>query len=310
LRHRILSFYAWKFRLSSALHDETGMLEGLPYSLKLQMELNVHHAVFTRLSLFRNCTREELLMLVQRLMPSMALPGDALMYEGEVAVGLFCLMQGAVEVLQLTEDIENGVVTQRYNELTQVMLATCAFGERALSADPKAAASEFTVRTLRFCELSVLLREDFNEMCELNPKLLEYVNKYVLERDKSDAKNAKNIFARESRNSTSSRCSSCSRSSSCLSTTSVAAGHSCPERPRGRLSSLLRPTLPKITPETEPAAPALPLSKRSRDAMESASLTPELAGRANNNERDEGIVRVRRVLAFMGRGWGEHLGQE
>jgi hypothetical protein len=44
LRHRILSFYAWKFRHSSALHDEAGLLEGLPYSLKLQMELNVHRA--------------------------------------------------------------------------------------------------------------------------------------------------------------------------------------------------------------------------------------------------------------------------
>lgn len=313
LRHRILSFYAWKFRLSSALHDETGMLEGLPYSLKLQMELNVHHAVFTRLSLFRNCTREELLMLVQRLMPSMALPGDALMYEGEVAVGLFCLMQGAVEVLRLTEDIENGVVTQRYNELTQVMLATCAFGERTLSADPKSAASEFTVRALRFCELSVLLREDFNEMCELNPKLLEYLNKYVLERDRLEARRARSIYENQTRGSTS-RFSMSSSVVQRASTTSVAAGHAggTGMNARSGLRAMWRPGMPKIEPEpdAEVAEECSDPNASSAKGSSPSKAEPKFVERdmSEKEATELGVVRVRSTLAFAGRGWGEHLG--
>ena len=79
LRQRITSFY--RFQYESLRVDEAGVLAGLPRSLKLQMDLIVHHGVFTRLSLFRGCSREELLMLVQKLTPSMAMPGETLIQQ-------------------------------------------------------------------------------------------------------------------------------------------------------------------------------------------------------------------------------------
>ena len=71
---------------------------GLPRSLKLQLELAVHAPIFVRLPLFRLCSPAEILQLVQRLTPALAMPGEAIVKEGEDNLGLFFLMRGAVAV--------------------------------------------------------------------------------------------------------------------------------------------------------------------------------------------------------------------
>ena len=233
LRQRITSFY--RFQYESLRVDEAGVLAGLPRSLKLQMDLIVHHGVFTRLSLFRGCSREELLMLVQKLTPSMAMPGETLIqqvggrarahtmptlptqsstrpcllfpysppsrdtWQGAVGLGMFFLMQGAVEVLQSTtddSDVSQGATESK--ELINVMLAVCAFGERALSHETATLPAHATVRALRFCELSVLLREDFFSICKLNPGLRVSLREYVLGRDDASDKAVERSSTRSS----------------------------------------------------------------------------------------------------------------
>ena len=57
---------------------------GLPRSLKLQLDLVVHAPIFVRLPLFRLCKPAEILLLMQRLTPALAMPGEAIIKEGEV----------------------------------------------------------------------------------------------------------------------------------------------------------------------------------------------------------------------------------
>eukprot|EP00964_Phaeocystis_antarctica_P110651 scaffold75011_cov48-Phaeocystis_antarctica.AAC.1 len=56
---------------------------GLPRSLKLQLDLVVHAPIFVRLPLFRLCKPAEILLLMQRLTPALAMPGEAIIKEGE-----------------------------------------------------------------------------------------------------------------------------------------------------------------------------------------------------------------------------------
>ena len=56
---------------------------------------------------------------MQRLTPALAMPGEAIIKEGEANLGLFFLMRGAVAV-------------ERRGRHVATMLATAAFGEQAL----------------------------------------------------------------------------------------------------------------------------------------------------------------------------------
>jgi len=112
---------------------------GLPRSLKLQLELAVHAPIFVRLPLFRLCSPAEILQLVQRLTPALAMPGEAIVKEGEDNLGLFFLMRGAVAV-------------ERRGRRVATMFATAAFGEQALLGGAEPTSS---VVALRFCEITV-----------------------------------------------------------------------------------------------------------------------------------------------------------
>ena len=95
------------------------------------------------------------------------MPGEALTREGKMGVGLFLLMKGAVR----TSSTVMPAIT---------LAAVAAFGERALRNQPSGA----TVRALRFCQLTILLRNDFEMVERLNPKLRAYIDEYIDERDK------------------------------------------------------------------------------------------------------------------------------
>ena len=223
LRHRIISYYA--FHLQSAQMSDDSVLNSLPRSLKLQIDVVTHQQVafatpstrrfwppsnshdpsrstysldalagpgtwtlcvrnltaapalfptfpsrlqvFLKLPLFRLCEREEILMLTQSLRPGLALPDEALVREGEYGVGLFFLMKGGVEVL-------------KQGQRVCFVYAVAAFGESALLRDAKPVA---TVRAVRFCEVNVLMRVDFERVAVLNPNILRYLQLYTVQRD-------------------------------------------------------------------------------------------------------------------------------
>lgn len=138
LRKRIERYYEFQYGALQQ-NDEGNVLVGLPRSLKLQLELSVHAPVFVRLPLFRLCSPAEILQLVQRLTPALAMPGEAIVKEGEDNLGLFFLMRGSVAV-------------ERRGRRVATMFATAAFGEQALLGGAEPTSS---IVALRFCEITV-----------------------------------------------------------------------------------------------------------------------------------------------------------
>jgi len=165
LRRRVLSFYKFQYT-SMNMIDESSVLGGLPRPLKMQMQLVLHSPLFVQLPLFWMCSERELLFLVQRLRACLAMPGEMLIREGDVGVGIFFLMKGAVE-------------TMSHGYLASVLLAISAFGETALRGEK----SQSTTSALRFCEMSVLLTADFAHVEMLNPQIKKWIDMYIKERD-------------------------------------------------------------------------------------------------------------------------------
>ena len=166
IRRRIVQFYRFQYTSLNRI-DENEVLVGLPRALRMQMQLIMHKQIFTKLPLFWLCSEEEILLITQRLRPCVIMPGEMLIKQDRLAVGLFLLMKGAVETL-------------RDGELIVVLLAVAAFGENALRGTP----SNCSIRALRFCETTVLLREDFAVIEQMNPVVRRWLDVYILERDR------------------------------------------------------------------------------------------------------------------------------
>ena len=166
LRTRILSFYRFQHASMSNV-DVENTLSGLPRALRLQVSLTTHKSIFVQLPLFWLCSETEILTIVQRLKPCIVLPGETLVKQHVVGVGLFLLTRGAVEVLQ-------------DNALVVVLLAVAAFGEHSLQN----ARSNVSVRALRFCEVSVLLSDDWAQIEHMNRNVSKWLSLYLQERDR------------------------------------------------------------------------------------------------------------------------------
>ncbi len=168
IRRRVLAYYKFQ-QASTHAFEEEGVLNGLPRSMRMQIAIQTHRDVFVQLPLFWLCQPEELLLIVGRLRPALISPGEMLDKEGCIGAGLYLLMKGAVE-------------TTRNGELLVVLLATAAFGEASLRLEVQV--SDVTVRALRFCEVSVLAREDFLEIVQLNQNIELWLDIYISERDR------------------------------------------------------------------------------------------------------------------------------
>jgi len=171
LQHRILGFYA--FQHESAQLDEADLLVNLPRSLRLQIDVAMHRPLFLHVPLFRMCSDEEILMVVQCLKPGLALPSETIIRQGERGTGIFFIMKGVVEIL-------------RDEQQVKLMSAIAVIGESALLEE---ATSPSTVRGVKFCEVAALTCVDFNALAEHVPMLRYNLQVYIssLTSQKADA---------------------------------------------------------------------------------------------------------------------------
>jgi hypothetical protein len=163
---RVVAFYRFQYTSMNRI-DDADVLVGLPRALRMQMNLIMHKPIFVQLPLFWLCSEQEILLITQRLRPCVIMPGEMLIKENRLGVGLFLLMKGAVETIKA-------------GDLQIVLLAVAAFGESALRGTP----SSVSVRALRFCETTVLLREDFAVVEQINPIIRQWLDIYIMERDR------------------------------------------------------------------------------------------------------------------------------
>jgi len=99
LQRRVMFYYKFMWTSMGSL-DDANPLPKLPAPLKAQMDIVLTRKIFVSIPVFHSCKPDELLQMVQGLVPYLALPGDVLIDEGSISLGLFFIMRGTVVVVR------------------------------------------------------------------------------------------------------------------------------------------------------------------------------------------------------------------
>jgi voltage-gated potassium channel len=155
--------YLWETRrnISSVF-----IVDELPRTLSMEISLFLNRGILQKVSLFKNCGELFIREITQRLAPMVFLPDDYIIRQGEVGDCMYFLSSGEVEVV--------------VNDTRVATLgAGSPFGETALIQNEKRSAS---IRTLTYCDLYRLSREDFDDLRSKYPEFDAQVKKVVEER--------------------------------------------------------------------------------------------------------------------------------
>ena len=96
------AYYSYLFTSMRGL-DESDVMTSMPTSLRRQLSIALNRKLFLKVPLFKYCDAHCILALVERLRPTMALPGDYIIREGEVGTALYLVSRGRVLVLKRVE---------------------------------------------------------------------------------------------------------------------------------------------------------------------------------------------------------------
>lgn len=149
LRQRVRMYYSYLWKSRKGL-DEQELLEDLPGYLRLEVALHINREVISKVPLFQGADPSFISGIIINLKPIVAIPNAAIVKKGEVGREMFFISRGEVEVVS-----EDGTVVYARLRAGQF------FGEIALVTSGKRTA---TVRAAMFCDLFVLLKEDFDDV--------------------------------------------------------------------------------------------------------------------------------------------------
>ncbi len=102
LRKRMNLYYDYLESHMQGL-DEAALLSKLPISLRRQLSIAINRKLFTKVPIFRYCDLRCLLALVERLEPTVMMPGDFAVRQNERGAGLFFINRGSVVVMRTKE---------------------------------------------------------------------------------------------------------------------------------------------------------------------------------------------------------------
>lgn len=154
IRNQVRTYYNYIWHSRKGL-DETKIFEDLPDFLKISVSLHLHKDIIKKVPLLQNADDNFVSEIVVRLKPRVSLPDSYIIRMGESGREMFFLSRGQVDVV-----IGNGIVVAQFSDGS-------FFGEIALIYDVKRTA---TIRAKDFCDLFVLTKEDFDEICEAYPE--------------------------------------------------------------------------------------------------------------------------------------------
>jgi hypothetical protein len=170
LQDRVHDYFAylWETRKSAST---ISVIEELPHTLAMSVMLFLNRSIIEKVSLFRNANEIFIRETIQLLRPLVYLPDDYIIRQGEFGDCMYFLSSGDVEV------VVNG---QRVAQLG----AGSPFGETALIQGENRNAS---IRTLTYCDVYKLQKEDFDALRRKYPEFDEQVKQVVEARIKDTA---------------------------------------------------------------------------------------------------------------------------
>ncbi|CAM9642417.1 unnamed protein product, partial [Ectocarpus sp. 12 AP-2014] len=114
LQKRIRTFYEYLWDSGQDSHS-SGLFEELPEKLKLKLNIALKKRLIDQVPLFKTFSPSGTIALVQNLIPSIILPGELIVRQGEPATCMFFISRGSVRVtVPETEDCDDEFPEETY----------------------------------------------------------------------------------------------------------------------------------------------------------------------------------------------------
>ncbi len=169
LQQRVRQYYQYMWEYSHDDSMDINFLDELPHSLKARIYLCLHRELLEKVPLFQDADQGFIEDLVIQLKPRILPPNDYIIREDQIGHEMYFIKRG--EVMAFSE---------KTGRVYRTMSAGSFFGEIALLIpDQRRTAS---VKTLSYCELYVLYKEEFDEVLDNYPRVCEKVKEIADQR--------------------------------------------------------------------------------------------------------------------------------
>jgi len=158
--------YIWTHRTGQS---QDPAFAGLPESLRTEIALQLNRRILKKVPLFQGATEDFLREVVLLLEPRIYMPGDLVFQEGDLGDAMYFVSSGAVEAFSETDPTMEPIL----------MVEGSYFGEIALTEQSPRSRS---IRTVGFCELYELSKDDFDQFLAKYPDFKAHIEETVRNR--------------------------------------------------------------------------------------------------------------------------------
>jgi potassium voltage-gated channel Eag-related subfamily H protein 7 len=174
LRLKIRNYYKYLWLTGQALHHKK-LFDSLPQTLSLQLNLALKRKLIETSSLFKHCSPVSVVSIIRRLVSFVAVPEERIMKQGELGTRVYFIVRGGCSVWVKPKG--GG------DELQVNLLAEGShFGEMGVLQGEGARSA--TVIADTFCMMEMLLGEDFTELLDTFPDIMQHVMSVAARRHK------------------------------------------------------------------------------------------------------------------------------
>ena len=173
LQRKVRSYYQymWEYNRDTStdfLSVEKYYLNDLPRSLSAQISLCLNQNLIESVPMFRGAEPQFIEQILAKLQPIVLPPEDYVIHEGQIGHEMYFINHGEVQVF-----------SEKDNKVIENMESGAFFGELALLYSVRRTAS---VKTLTYCELFVLEKNDFSQVMADYPSFADKIQEIAEKR--------------------------------------------------------------------------------------------------------------------------------
>lgn len=165
--NEVVSYYDYLWSRQNAI-DEESILDELPWPLRQQVGVFLHHSQIESVPFFATCEAAVKELIVSILKPRVFMPLDNVIQKGEIGTNMFFIKKGKVAIVA-------------ENDLAYCILEHGDyFGESSLISS---AVLSTSAKALTYCDVFVLQKEDFQGVMEefVSPETQNEINKIMVD---------------------------------------------------------------------------------------------------------------------------------
>ena len=161
IQRRVMDYYQYMWEYNKGTSTGGDDLVDLPEGLQAQIALHLHRGLVESVPIFQDASPAFIEQIIVRLKPEVYPPSHYVIREGEIGNEMYFVKSGQLEAF-----------SEETGQVYSVMKDGAFFGEIALLNEVRRTAS---VKTMTYCELFVLEREDFEQEMEDYPDFARHV---------------------------------------------------------------------------------------------------------------------------------------